>query len=162
MKLKYTSGIGILKNARVLKNADGKICHHEQECKEWERYISGFLDDASRENNTHTHISSNNLLNRGPSILKPEVRKAIQQAKNNKGPGPDQILAELIKLLDEENITYLTTFLSKIYNEEILLDDWLESPFITLSKKSRPPNAAILVHPSNVEYDRVVLSHLVF
>ncbi|CAG9835839.1 unnamed protein product [Diabrotica balteata] len=135
-KLKYTAGIRKQKNAHILKSADGKIYNHEQQCKYWERCITDLVDDASRENAPNT--ACDNQLDRGPSILNLEVKKAIQQAKNNQAPGPDQIPAELLKLLDEESIACLTTFFNKIYNEGKIPDDWIESLFITLPKKSRP------------------------
>ncbi|XP_076384113.1 uncharacterized protein LOC143261929 [Megalopta genalis] len=137
-KLKYTSGSRKPENPHLLRDANGNICDHEQQCKEWERYINDLFDDAAREDAIDTQAVCENETDRGPSILKSEVRKAIKQAKNNKVSGPDQIPTELLKLLEEENITYLTAFFNKIYNEGIIPDDWLESLFITIPKKSRP------------------------
>jgi len=37
-----------------------------------------------------------------------EVKKAIYQIKNGKSPGPDRLHGEFFKLLDEENIQWLT------------------------------------------------------
>uniref|UniRef100_A0A6P7FV18 Phosphatidylinositol 4-phosphate 5-kinase 5-like n=1 Tax=Diabrotica virgifera virgifera TaxID=50390 RepID=A0A6P7FV18_DIAVI len=57
--------------------------------------------DVFQENATHTHTTCDNQLDRCASSLQSDVRKAMQQAKNNKAAGPDQMPAGLLKLLDE-------------------------------------------------------------
>ena len=53
-----------------------------------------------------------------------EVEKAIQKLKNNKAPGLDGIVAELIKLAPTEVISGLHRLLLKIWEDEVVLEDW--------------------------------------
>ena len=50
--------------------------------------------------------------NTGPEILPEEITAAINQMKDGKAPGLDQIPTELLKLLNEEQIKTI----SKIFN----------------------------------------------
>ncbi|XP_060533802.1 craniofacial development protein 2-like [Cylas formicarius] len=73
-----------------------------------------------------------------PSILKTEVEYAIKQLKANKSPGPDEILPEILKLISEENIDLLVALYNRIYETGKIPQEWLESIFIPLAKKTNP------------------------
>lgn len=133
-KLKEHSGIYRKKQVSILRNDNGEtLLTSEQRLSEWQQYIQQTFDDKSRED-PETLINGNP--ENGPSILKSEVEKAIQQLKVRKSPGPDEIPAELVKLLDNKSISVLTAFFNQVYQSGELPDDWKRSIFIALPKKS--------------------------
>ncbi|XP_055373661.1 craniofacial development protein 2-like [Condylostylus longicornis] len=52
----------------------------------------------------------------GPSITTEEIKRAIKLSKNNKAPGPDELPAEIFKLIDDENLEILKNIFNKIYD----------------------------------------------
>jgi hypothetical protein len=73
----------------------------------------------------------------GPSILKAEIVHAIKLLKSNKTPGPDDMYAETIKLLNEENLDIIVKLFNDIYDTGQIPKDWLRSTFIALPKTPR-------------------------
>lgn len=51
----------------------------------------------------------------GPEILVEEVEIAIKTMKNNKAAGPNKFQAKFLKLLDEDNVKWLTSLFNQIY-----------------------------------------------
>lgn len=60
----------------------------------------------------------------------------VMMAKYNKAPGLDEITADMIKLIEEEQIHVLLDLYNTVYNTEIIPIEWLKSTFITLPKKT--------------------------
>ena len=52
----------------------------------------------------------------GPKILKDEVRAALNKLKCNKSPGPNEIVADQMKCLDEFGLDKITEILNEIYD----------------------------------------------
>ena len=73
--------------------------------------------------------------NSGPEILPEEVTAAVRQMKDGKAPGLDEIPAELLKLLDAEQIKIITKIFSEIYKAGKIPVEWLKSEFVPLPKK---------------------------
>lgn len=96
------------------------------------KYIEELFNDNERMN---LEPDQENDFLSGPSITKEEICKAIKQSKNNKAVGPDDLPAEVIKLIDEDNLTLLEIMFNKIYNKGIYPRDWLKSTFIPIPKK---------------------------
>ena len=67
-----------------------------------------FLDD-SRSECIDTNPNPKEELT-GPMITKEEVAKVISIAKNNKARGPDGIPAEILKLIDDNNLNISVIF----------------------------------------------------
>lgn len=114
------------KNGKMLTDASTKI-------KRWKEYIEELFEDQRTDN--YAYIEGDNI---GPEITTSEVKYAVQGAKTNKALGPDQIPAEMLKLVEEENLVPITELFNTIYSTGIIPTDWLSSKFITLPKK---PNA---------------------
>lgn len=66
--------------------------------------------------------------------LKAEVERTIEITKSNKAPGPDEIPADVIKILDESSLQKRQSS-STLYIYPA--NDWLEAIFFSLSKKSK-------------------------
>ena len=77
------------------------------------------MEELFRENCTDTRVEIETaVLDEGPEITRSEVIAAIKSQKNKKAPGPDQIHAEMLKLLvekDAEGLTTLTKLLNSVY-----------------------------------------------
>lgn len=114
-----------------LVDTKGKIINNDEErISTWEKYITDIFADERNP------INTNHICDTGPPILKSEIQHAINNLKNNKTPGPDCIHSELLKLINDDNIGYLTTLFNKIYNTGEFPQEWLKSTFIPIPKKA--------------------------
>ena len=70
-------------------------------------------------------------------ISKIEITEAINELKNRKSPGIDQITAELLKkcLINESFIELLHTLFNKFFDESIFPSSWAEGIIIPIFKK---------------------------
>ncbi|GFR76701.1 RNA-directed DNA polymerase from mobile element jockey-like [Elysia marginata] len=113
-----------------IKSKDGKILMKTSDILErWSEYIQElFYDERGQQPETQKPIE-------GPPILKAEVEKTINDMKNGKAAGPDQIPIELLQALGNWGIDQLTKLLNRIYDTGNIPKDMLISTFITLQKK---------------------------
>ena len=72
-------------------------------------------------------------------ISKIEITEAINELKNGKSPGIDQITAELLKkcLINESFIELLHTLFNKFFDESIFPSSWAEGIIIPIFKKGK-------------------------
>ena len=56
----------------------------------------------------------------GASIMKEEIQKALKSMKDGKATGPDELPAEALKALDEQNIEIITSLCNIIYNSGVI------------------------------------------
>ena len=71
------------------------------------------------------------------SIMKEEIQKALKSMKNGKATGTDELPAEALKALDEQNIEIITSLCNIIYNSGMIPTEMKHSVFITLPKKPK-------------------------
>ena len=64
-----------------------------------------------------------------------EVKNAIASLKNNKSPGPDSIPAELFKHGGEKLVDVLHNVIVRVWQSEILPEEWLNGALCPLHKK---------------------------
>lgn len=129
-KLKETAGIYRPRKPYIMRNSDGDIILEEESMiKEWTNYIETLFEDE-RES-----VAVNE--GEGLEILQSEVETAIKNAPTRKAPGPDGMIAELLKVLDEQSIRKLTRLYNKIYASGTIPEEWLRSKFITIPKKQK-------------------------
>lgn len=113
-----------------LVNNEGKIIVGQGEIKDtWKTYIEQLFYDNRPE---PPQIKGET----GPNILIEEVQAAINGIKDGKAPGPDNVNAEILKLLSEDNVKWLTKIFNDIYDSGNIPREWLKSEFITLPKKN--------------------------
>ena len=72
----------------------------------------------------------------GPTIMKDEVRAAIQNMNGGKATDPDNIAIEHIEALEEFGISKTRILLNEIYDTGHIPKDMLKSVFIALPKKA--------------------------
>ena len=73
----------------------------------------------------------------GVSLMKKEIQKALKSMKDGKATGPDELPAEALKALDEDNIEIITSLCSIIYNSGMIPTEMKHSVFMTLPKKPK-------------------------
>ena len=76
-----------------------------------------------------------------------EVQKAIQKPKNNKAPGLDWIVAEMIKPAPTEVTSSLHQLLLKIWEDEVFPEDCTKGLTCTIFKGIGPYAAITVVSP---------------
>lgn len=131
-KIKELAGIKRSNQSNILLDRDGKIIPDtEGKLARWKEYIQELFDDDRQQEMVEEDIERE----LGPTITKEEVMHAIKMAKSNKSPGPDEIPAEIIKLITEDQIGIFVELYNTIYNTGIIPREWLRSTFITLPKK---------------------------
>ena len=72
----------------------------------------------------------------GASIMKEDIQKALKSMKDGKATGPDELLAEALKALDEHSIEIITSLCNIIYNSGMIPTEMKHPVFITLPKKT--------------------------
>ena len=63
-----------------------------------------------------------------------EIREAINQLKQNKAPGVDEITAEMLKLGGEPIVHWLTRLSCRVWHSEKVPDDWLKQTHVGYGK----------------------------
>lgn len=135
-KINEITGKYKTRSVNKLVDNEGKIIVNKEEIKNtWKSYIEQlFYDD--RPNPPQTNYET------GPRILVEEVQNAIKNMKEGKASGPDNIQTEFLKLLDEDNVKWLTSLFNRIYDCGSIPKEWLKSEFIILPKKPGAKNCS--------------------
>ena len=95
----------------------------------WNEYVAELYHDDRPEVNV---ISIDN--DDGPSIMREEVRAAIQEMKAGKAVGRDGIAAEVLQALGDFAIDQLTSLFQRIYESGYMTDGMCDSVFVALPK----------------------------
>jgi len=113
----------------IKDNSGKKLVEPEKVSCRWKEYCEELYD--SKEEDIQIH-----LLEREPRPLKEEIRHAMLKIANRKAPGPDDIAVELMKFGGEMALNKLHEIYSEVWETGIWPDEWTESVFIPLPKKS--------------------------
>ena len=73
-------------------------------------------------------------------ITEDEIRSAIKQLKAGKAPGPDEILAELLKISQNEIISFLVKLFNVLLNGGKYPTEWTKAIIMPLHKKGDKEN----------------------
>ena len=98
--------------------------------KRWSEYVEDLFSDDRPAPPTPSN-------DRGPPILKDEVRKAIENTRLGKATGDDEVTTEMLKILEELGVEKSTELYNEIYESGSFPEELLMSVFITLPKQSR-------------------------
>ena len=120
-----------------IENNDGTVVSEQKEIlKVWEDYIATLYDKENRPQEIIIEEEKDvNEDDKGPSILRSEVEKAIKDLGRGKATGDDNIPAEILKVLGNEGIKKLTELINNIYKTGIWPNDFLDVTMIALKKK---------------------------
>ena len=132
-KVKEFTGRYRKKAAAVLRDENNDIIvDTEAKLSGWKKYLETvFQNDRS--------VDPPEADDDGPDILREEVKHALLHLKNGKASGPDNLYAEVLKLIAEEEgegLGILTSIFNNIYRSGVIPQKWLKSTFIALPKKT--------------------------
>lgn len=140
-ELKKAAGKYRKKHINLLKMPDGRYTSDPNVlCPLWRDYIRNIFVAPDPDENAAEPVPDGAVEGSATPlpILETEVELAIKQTRSNRAPGPDEIPADIIKLLDEGSIRKLTQFFNVLYLSGQLPNEWLDSTFVPLPKKSKP------------------------
>eukprot|EP00112_Aurelia_sp_Birch-Aquarium-sp1_P026514 Seg944.1 transcript_id=Seg944.1/GoldUCD/mRNA.D3Y31 product="hypothetical protein" protein_id=Seg944.1/GoldUCD/D3Y31 len=116
-----------------VEDKDGNMLFENHEIEErWNEYI-GELYHVERDEKPE--IGSDD----GQVILKSEVQHAIENLRNDKASGMDEISSEMLKALDEEGIKVITKLCNLIYESEHI------PSLLKIPKNKMLPNARNII-----------------
>jgi hypothetical protein len=115
----------------AIKAKDGKIVTDRKEIVEQCAQFYRDLYSSSKERPSVTPIREECI----PDILAREVQHAVQQMKNNKAPGEDEIEIDLVKLAGEEICTHLARLFTSCLNKRQVPVTWNNAIITLLHKK---------------------------
>ena len=117
----------------TVKDEDGRVlCDGERVRDRWKEYCTKLYTKLESPDATQVEWRDNGS---EPSPLLSEVKKAIKELKYGKGPGTDEVTAEMIKRGGEGVETSFHKLCTKVWNEKEWPDDWVKSVFIPIPKK---------------------------
>ena len=120
----------------LCKDKDGNIISDiESVNKRWASHFEELLNAPST---SPAEPALEQLAEPGPPVLPPtveEVSLAIQSLQNNKAPGADEIPAELLKHGGTCLTNAVHVLLLKIWNDEVIPEDWRKSIICPIHKK---------------------------
>uniref|UniRef100_A0A8D8PW97 Craniofacial development protein 2 n=2 Tax=Cacopsylla melanoneura TaxID=428564 RepID=A0A8D8PW97_9HEMI len=117
-----------------LEDAHGnEIYDSSQMLARWKEYCEGLYKDQRPSETPNFVINENEI----PEFSINDISKAIKKLSNNKAYGPDNIPAELVKLLDTDGLVLITDIVNTIYKTGEIPSDFLTSIFITLPKVNK-------------------------
>ena len=119
-----------------VKDKQGKVLTTEREqAARWVQHFEEVLNRPDPEEPADPPPSKLYLdIDTSPPVIA-EVRSAIENMKNGKAPGIDSLQAELFKADISTTSRLLTDLFSKIWEQEIIPNDWFKGLIFTLPKK---------------------------
>ena len=129
-RIQDLTGAKTCSSSGCIRSKDGTIITEKDDILErWTEYIEElFRDNRGGKPEIRKNID-------GPKILQSEIRAAVSRMKGNKARGPDGIVIEMIKALDDFGIEKLTIMTNEIYDTGKIPQDLSKSIFIALPKK---------------------------
>lgn len=131
-RIKEMTGRIKIRQPDVLVDKNGDlIVDLNQKLLRWTEYIAELFSD------NRIDLSDQDMECTGPEILKEEIEHAIEKSKPGKAAGPDEVPADILKLIDENSIELLVRLFNTIYETGRIPSDWMSSTFVTLPKKNK-------------------------
>ena len=122
-----------INKVKQIKGEDGRVIRkHEDIQRRWKEYFEKLLNEEN-EILIREDGQPNEGVTRG--VERAEVVKALARMKNGKAVGPDEIPVEVWKVLGEEGIDLLWDLFKKIYEHEVVPDEWRNSFVVPISKE---------------------------
>uniref|UniRef100_H9GUV3 Reverse transcriptase domain-containing protein n=1 Tax=Anolis carolinensis TaxID=28377 RepID=H9GUV3_ANOCA len=102
---------------------------YKQEGEDLEK-ISIYIGEQKLDKITETQRE---LLNK--AITEEEIKKAINNLKPNKAPGPDGFTASFYKVMKDELAPFLKTLMNQVLEQRVIPESWKEGDIITIHKE---------------------------
>ena len=95
----------------AIKKADGSIAMDIEDIKaRWNEYVAELYHDDRPD--AEVIVIDNN---EGPTIMREEVRAAVEEMKTGKAVGGDGVTAEVLQALGDFEVDQLTSLFQQIY-----------------------------------------------
>jgi len=138
-KLTRTGKKSVMKNATI-NDKNGELMTDFEDVKtRWKEYVEELYDQKKKPLIEAFHLEEEGQVDsddRGPSLLTAEIHAAIEEIKNRKAVGPDDIPAEFLKILDGRTMEKLVELCKEIYEKGIWPEDFCRIVMIPIPKKS--------------------------
>ena len=118
---------------KLIKNEDGSVLIEDDKIlKRWQEYFRKLMNEENpRELREELQVEVHTEM---ANITCSEVEKALKKMKNGKAVGPDNLPAEVWKILGAPGLDYLQEVLNKIIKEEKVPAEWRKSTLIPIFK----------------------------
>ncbi|XP_062715888.1 uncharacterized protein LOC134291753 [Aedes albopictus] len=129
---------GFVPQADMCRDNHGNILTSEREVVErWRQHYDEHLngDVASTEGGVVTDLGVCAQDERLPAPDLQEIEEEVGRLKNNKAAGADQLPSELLKYGGEALVRALHWVITKIWEEEVLPEEWMEGIVCLIYKK---------------------------
>jgi hypothetical protein len=121
----------------AVEDKGGKILQDPGEIRmRWREYVEELYQSREKPKDLDEGPYSGTGDDMGPEVLKDEVWTAINEMKNNKAEGVDNIPAEILKNLGEKATEELVRLCQDIYNTGKWPEDFLQTIMIPIKKKN--------------------------
>ena len=124
----------------VIKDQRGVLLTEPEEIRQrWKEYTELLYDMDGKPKIEEMNIEREEEVGKdaiGPSILESEIRAAIQEMKNKKSEGIDNIPAELLKSLGEKATEELVKLCQQMYERGEWPDDFTKTIIVPMEKKT--------------------------
>ena len=150
---------------RPVMNKEGILLSNpNEELERWREHFEELLNGVTLENLPETSEGEDLEINTDPPNLL-EIKEAINQLKNGKAPGPDNIPPEVLKIDAHSSANILHELLKQIWETEEIPKDWKCGHVIKLPKKGDLSNCKnwrgiqLLSLPSKI-FTRIILNRI--
>ena len=119
---------------KLIKNEDGSVLMEDNKIfiKRWQEYFRKLMNEEnSRELREEVQVEVHTAV---ANITCSEIEKALKKMKNGKVAGPNNLPAEVWKILGAPGLEYLQEVLNKIVEEEKIPAEWRKSTLLPILK----------------------------
>ena len=117
----------------TIKDENGNaLCNGDDVKERWKSYCEDLY--KINDNLAHDNVAFDQT-EEEPPPLRSEIQKAINDLKNNKSTGIDEVAAELVKNGGENVVEFFHVLCKKIWKDRKWPEDWITSVFVPIPKK---------------------------
>lgn len=127
--------------SKPVRSKEGELLtNSEEQLKRWKEYFNEVFNttlipqEEQEQEELEQQVTPLLPINTQPPS-KSEIIKALKSCKNNKAPGVDSVVAEMLKVDYEVTADMLLPLFLEIWNTETIPEDWRKGILIKLPKK---------------------------
>lgn len=143
----------------MIKNQTGELVTNKWEvAEEFKIYFDKLLNNTTTRTNEHTKIQYSSVEPYISSPSRSEINAAINKLKNNKAPGEDHIVAELVKNSGEAVKNEVWKLINIIWEKQQMPEEWNTAIICPIFKKGNILETKL---PRNLPF-RYLLQNTIF
>jgi len=122
-------------NEKFVRNEDGTlITNNEDVARRWADYFDQLLNCGEPHNLYYFEHRDPNIVDYPEPTIE-EIMKQIKNLKNNKAPGEDKIIGELVKIMSGDLAKYIHRLIGLIWRKEVIPKEWRTALMCPIHKK---------------------------